>query len=141
MVADVDPAKVEALGGFGAAFGSCFQIIDDVLDYGANERELGKKVGDDFREGKVTLPVIYAYHQGSAQEKQFWEHSFSSDDLGHKDFTQAQAYLSKHHALDHARHKAQTYATQAKESLHIFQESSLKTALLDLVDFSLQRGY
>lgn len=141
MISEVARTKIDALGRFGTAFGICFQIIDDVLDYVANECELGKKVGDDFREGKVTLPVIYAYHQGTAEEKKFWEHAFESNALSPQDFTQAQAYLVKTQALDQARHKAKTYATQAKNSLEIFEESSTKTALLDLVDFSLQRGY
>ncbi len=141
LVSEVERQKIDALGNFGAAFGICFQVIDDVLDYAANERELGKKVGDDFREGKVTLPVIYAYHQGSAEEKQFWERSFESDNLTTNDFIQAQAYLAKHKALDHARHKALIYADQAKKSLDLFDESPTKTALLDLVDFCLQRGY
>ena len=141
MVADVDAKKVKALGDYGAAFGTCFQIIDDVLDYAANERELGKNIGDDFLEGKVTLPVIYAYHQGSTEEKQFWERVFAEEDLSPEDLTQAQAYLLKHKAFDHACHKAKTFAAQAKKSLAPFEEGPLKKALLDLVDFCLARGY
>lgn len=141
MISEVSPQKIKALGEYGTAFGCCFQIIDDVLDYAANDHELGKNIGDDFREGKVTLPVIYAYHQGNAEEKQFWEHVFERDALDPDELTQAQAYLLKHKALDHARHKARVFATQAKKALDIFEESPLKTALLELVDFCLERGY
>ncbi len=141
MISEASPEKIKALGEYGAAFGSCFQIIDDVLDYAAKGRELGKNIGDDFREGKVTLPVIYAYHQGNTEEKAFWERVFEQNNLDQRELTQAQAYLLKHKAFDHARHKAQIFATQAKKALTIFDPTPLKTALLDLVDLCLERGY
>jgi len=141
MIAKPDVSVSQALGAYGSAFGTCFQIIDDVLDYAADEQELGKSVGDDFREGKVTLPVIYAYHKGTADEKQFWERAFTQETLGKNDLAQAQAYLFKHKALEYARSKAAFFGKQAKAALDVFDESDLKAALLSLVDFSLGRRY
>lgn len=131
----------QALGAYGTAFGICFQIIDDVLDYAADEQELGKSIGDDFREGKITLPVIYAYHKGTAPEKQFWERVFAQDILDQNDLIQAQAYLFKHNALEYARSKAASFGAQAKTSLDVFEDSELKETLISLVDFCLERGY
>ena len=141
MISQSAPAISRALGTYGAAFGTCFQIIDDVLDYAANEQELGKSIGDDLREGKVTLPVIYAYHRGTADEKQFWERVFTQDTLKQNDLTQAQAYLFKHNALEYARNKAAFFGNQAKAALDIFEDSDLKQALVSLVDFCLGRAY
>tara|TARA_R110002095_G_scaffold194254_6_gene172489 strand:- start:23 stop:1066 length:1044 start_codon:yes stop_codon:yes gene_type:complete len=141
MISQSNASLSKALGTYGSAFGVCFQIIDDVLDYAADEQELGKSIGDDFREGKVTLPVIYAYHKGSAEERQFWERVFTTAFLDKSDLTQAQAYLFKHNALDYARDKAAFFGAQAKSALTVFEDSELKTALASLVDFCLGRGY
>lgn len=141
LISKPEASVLKALGIYGSAFGTCFQIIDDVLDYAANEQELGKSIGDDFREGKVTLPVIYAYHKGTAEEKQFWERVFDQETPGKNDLTQAQAYLFKHKALEYARSKAAFFGTQAKSALDVFEESDLKTALVSLVDFCVGRGY
>ena len=141
LIAKPDPSITQALGVYGSAFGTCFQIIDDVLDYAADEQELGKNIGDDFREGKVTLPVIYAYHNGTADEKQFWERVFDQETLGKGDLAQAQAYLFNHKALEYARSKAAIFGKQAKGALDVFEESDLKAALVSLVDFCLGRGY
>src|SRR3954463_4325578 len=72
VVADRPQAEEDALGRFGLNLGISFQLIDDALDYAASQAALGKTVGDDFREGKITLPVILAFRRGSAEERQFW---------------------------------------------------------------------
>jgi octaprenyl-diphosphate synthase len=135
------PEKRHALQAYGRSFGMCFQIIDDILDYTASSQQLGKNIGDDFKEGKVTLPVIYAYHRGREKEKAFWEEMFSQQIFDPADLQQALAYLHAHDALTYARSKACNFAQQAIQALDVFEDSDLKTALVSLVPFCLERGY
>ena len=135
-------ARVNALKSYGSALGICFQITDDILDYSSNAKTLGKNVGDDFREKKVTLPVIFAYQKGSKEEKEFWQKAFDLDvetPCFDSDLNQAQALLLKHKALESCYEKAGVYAVQAKEALEFFEDSLLKTTLIELVDFCLHR--
>ncbi len=137
-------ARTQALKNYGSALGICFQIIDDILDYGSCAQTFGKNIGDDFREKKVTLPVICAYGKGSNNEKEFWQHAFdlrNKKDSFEVDFTQAQSYILKHNTLKICHEKAGFYAEKAKKSLDFFDESPLKKNLLDLIDFCLYRDY
>ena len=131
----------KSLREFGMHIGIAFQLIDDVLDYAANQDTLGKTVGDDFREGKITLPVILAYSAGDAEEKAFWKRTLSDlrqtpADLGH-----AIGLLQKHHALDASVSMAETYCEKARQSLAGFAPSPAKSAMLDMVDFCAMRVY
>lgn len=128
----------QALETYGYLLGLCFQIIDDILDYGSTQEETGKQTGGDFKEGKVTLPIIYAYSHSTTQEKKFWETAFSGKDSSAL-FHQAQAYLFKYNALNYAYEQAEKIATSAKQSLEIFEDSDLKKILLGLADFCLAR--
>lgn len=137
VVAKVEANKRDALARFGYALGMAFQLIDDVLDYAADQEKLGKTIGDDFREGKVTLPVILAYRKGGDQE--FWEEAFQNGVRDKNALTHAIYLLKESGALVKTKHKAQTYIDQALECLRIFPDSPLKTALEDLAHFSLNR--
>jgi octaprenyl-diphosphate synthase len=142
ILAQSDPEQQAALRQFGANFGICFQIIDDILDYGATQGELGKNIGDDFKEGKVTLPVIYAFHAGSSAEKAFWQEAFNpASALSPTHLLTAQSLLLKYDALEQARHKAQQFGSEACARLNVFADSSLKTKLIDMMQFCVNRSY
>jgi len=137
LVAEVDNKTRKLLSHFGHTLGIAFQLIDDVLDYAANQEKLGKTIGDDFREGKVTLPVIIAYKQGADQE--FWEEVFNKGIRDNSALTHAIHLLKESGALFKTKQLAQTYIEEALECLTVFEESPLKTALEELTQFSLYR--
>ena len=131
----------EPLRAYGHAVGLAFQIVDDALDYTADEAKLGKRIGDDFREGKITLPVLMAYRAGNAEEKTFWQRTMSEHEQQDGDFTQANAYLGKHAATEQALATAQQYASHAKAALAPLPESPAKNAMRDLADFCIARAF
>ena len=137
IVAGAEDKKRKALSHFGYALGMAFQLIDDVLDYAADQEKLGKTIGDDFREGKVTFPIIVAYKQGTDQE--FWEEAFHNGIRDNNALTHAIRLLKESGALLKTKHKAEFFIEEALECLAIFPSSPLKTALEDLAYFSLYR--
>lgn len=138
IIAEVPEKQRSYLAWFGYTLGLAFQLMDDVLDYAANQEKLGKAIGDDFREGKVTLPVIYAYQEGA--DKQFWDETFTKDGKRDKDaLAHATHLLKESGALLKAKHLAQDFVKEALECLTSFPDSSLKSALQDLAYFSLHR--
>lgn len=137
IVAGAPETKRHTLFRFGYALGMAFQLMDDVLDYTADQEKLGKTVGDDFREGNVTLPVILAYEQGIDQT--FWKDAFQKGVRDEHSLAHAICLLHDSGALAKANAFAQEFVTQAIESLEIFPPSPLKTALQDVARFSLQR--
>ena len=142
IVAQSGPEQQSALRQFGSNFGICFQIIDDILDYDAHQSELGKTIGDDLKDGKITLPVIYAFHAGSQEERAFWQAAFNPETpVAPTDLSTAQRLLTKHGALEKARLKAQHFSAEACACLNAFAESSLKTKLIDMMQFCVQRTY
>jgi len=137
IVAEAEDPKRKALSRFGHTLGMAFQLMDDVLDYAADQEKLGKSVGDDFREGKVTLPVVIAYKQGI--DREFWEEAFHNGVRDRNALTHAIRLLKESGALLKTKHKAQVFIEEALECLTVFPESPLKTALEDLAYFSLCR--
>lgn len=137
IVAGAEEKERQALSHFGYTLGMAFQLIDDVLDYAADQEKLGKTIGDDFREGKVTLPIVLAYKQGN--DREFWEEAFQKGVRDKNALTHAIHLLKQSGALLKTKHKAQAYIDQSLESLKIFPDSPLKTALEDLAHFSLNR--
>jgi octaprenyl-diphosphate synthase len=130
-----------ALKTYGENLGIAFQLIDDVLDYCANQEALGKTIGDDFRDGKITLPIIYAYEQGSNEEQSFWERTLGHLNQKEPDLNQALAYLNKHNTLQRCVVIAEQYGQKAKRALEIFQPNQYRDELMNLVDFCVARGY
>jgi len=126
---------------YGMNLGIAFQLIDDALDYGGTSAKLGKNVGDDFREGKITLPVILAYRRGSEAERAFWKRTLEDSDRHEEDLATAQGYLTRHRALEDTVERARHYGAMAKDSLELFPSSDWKHALLDVVDFCVARGH
>ncbi|MBA3813927.1 MAG: polyprenyl synthetase family protein [Alphaproteobacteria bacterium] len=137
LVAGADESKRKALSRFGYSLGLAFQLMDDILDYAADQEKLGKTIGDDFREGKVTLPIILAYQQGIDCE--FWEEAFHNGVRDNNALTHAIHLLKESGALLKTKHTAQVFIEEALECLTVFSECPLKIALEDLAHFSLYR--
>jgi len=140
VVAERDEACEAALESFGRNLGIAFQLVDDALDYSADQAALGKTVGDDFREGKITLPVLLAFARGDETERDFWrrtqeERDQREDDLGH-----ALALMHKHGALRDTIGRARLYGERAIAALAAFPDSAEKTALSDVVAFVVERA-
>ncbi|WP_022729977.1 polyprenyl synthetase family protein [Fodinicurvata sediminis] len=142
QVAERPDAEEEALRRFGGALGMAFQLVDDILDYTAEvDPKLGKSVGDDFREGKITLPVILAFERGDETEKAFWRRCLEEQDIRDGDLEQALQLLVRHNALEDAKTRAFAYAGEARAAMEIFPESEIRSALLESVDFCVERLY
>ena len=130
------------LRAYGHALGMAFQLVDDALDYSADQATLGKALGDDFRDGKVTLPVLVAYANASPEERLFWQRSLESQaTLSDDDLATATTLLHKHQAIEHTLKCAQSFANSAIEALETFGASAAKAALLEAAHFAVARGY
>ena len=141
VVADRPKTEEEALDAFGMNLGVAFQLIDDVLDYSAKQATLGKTVGDDFREGKITLPVILAYRRGDDEERIFWQKTLGELEQTDADLEHAIWLMAKHGALDDSVERARHYGAIARDSLGIFPDSEIKEAMISLIDFCIERPY
>ena len=131
----------DALISYGRNLGIAFQLVDDVLDYSARESALGKTVGDDFREGKITLPVVLAYRRGGDSERAFWQRTLGELQQTDADLAHAIALLQKHGTIADTLERAAHYGAIARDALAIFPESGVKDALLEAIDFCIQRGH
>lgn len=141
VVADTPEAETP-LREFGTALGMAFQLVDDVLDYQAEQQALGKTVGDDFREGKITLPVLIAYQRGDENARQFWQRCLAEENAQTEaDLSTAIALMQACGALQAASDKAKEYCTKARHALATFDDSAEKTALVELIDFCESRTY
>jgi len=141
VVAERPKIEEEGLEAFGMNLGIAFQLIDDVLDYSAKQATLGKTVGDDFREGKITLPVILAYRRGDDAERDFWRRTLGDLDQHEGDLEEAFRLMEKHNALNDSVDRARHYGAIARDSLGIFPDSDIKSALTSLIDFCIERPY
>lgn len=134
-------SEEEALRTFGLNLGIAFQIADDVLDYAAEETRLGKAIGDDFREGKITLPVILAIHRGGEAERAFWRRTLDERAQKEGDLEHARDLLRRHNALRDATERARHYGAIARDALGLFPDHPVRTALLDIIDFTVEREF
>ena len=124
---------------FGMNLGIAFQLVDDALDYGGKAAKLGKNVGDDFREGKITLPVVLSFRRGSESERGFWRRTLEEGDATDADLEQAIALMMKHRALEDTVQRARHYGAIAKDALALFPASPMKAALEEAVEFCICR--
>jgi octaprenyl-diphosphate synthase len=144
VIAGAQAPEIEALkSAYGRNLGIAFQLIDDALDYGSIGQVLGKNIGEDFYEGKVTLPVILAYHRGDEAARHFWTDSVANpDDATHEArFAEALRHLEASQALPDTVARAAHYGGKAKDALGLFPESETRAVLLRLVDFCIARAY
>lgn len=141
VVADRPQDDWRALDSFGHNLGMAFQLIDDLLDYSARQATLGKTVGDDFREGKITLPVVLAYKAADDEEKAFWRRTLEDLEQKKGDFRRAVTMLEKSGALAATLDRAREYGTKACAALEPFPDSEIKGALREAVEFAIHRSY
>jgi octaprenyl-diphosphate synthase len=135
------PAERQAqLRGYGHHLGVAFQLIDDALDYSAEQERLGKTVGDDFREGKITLPVLLAFQRGDAEERDFWRRTVEEREQTEADLPRAIALMQKHRAFADTVARARDYGAKALAALEAFPDSAEKQALADIVEFCVSRA-
>ena len=143
MVAGGDDALAEAMERYGMALGVAFQIADDALDYAATSDAIGKEIGDDFREGKITLPVILAWQDGDAEEREFWQKCLGGE-IGGGDLDTALALMKKHNTITRALDEARKHAEKAAaiiENAEIAPEAQgISTALIEAARFAAMRG-
>ena len=140
VVAGCDATRQEGLRAYGHNLGVAFQLIDDALDYSAEQERLGKTVGDDFREGKITLPVLLAFARGDEAERAFWRRTIEDRDQSDADLTQAIALMEKHRAFADTVGRARDYGAKALAALDAFPDSAEKRALADIVEFCISRA-
>ncbi len=141
VIAERPRGEADALEAYGMNLGIAFQLADDVLDYSARQADLGKTVGDDFAEGKVTLPVILAFERGDERERAFWRRVLSQDGRETGDFRKAVALLGRHDTLAETLDRARSRADDAKLALERFPHGPERTVLEDIADFCVERVY
>jgi octaprenyl-diphosphate synthase len=141
ILANRPKAHAAACRSYGANLGIAFQLIDDALDYGGTAAKLGKNIGDDFREGKITLPVVLSFRRGTDAERSFWKRTLEQGNIADHDLETAIATMKRHRALEDTFERARLYGAMAKDALELFPPSPWKQALLDAVDFSINRGH
>jgi octaprenyl-diphosphate synthase len=139
VIADAPPAQVRALFDYGDALGIAFQIADDLLDYGGVGATLGKNVGDDFRERKMTLPVIRALATADAGERAFWARVIGKGEQREGDLVEAIRLMQARGALEAARDVALDHAARARSALTPLPDGPLKGEMLELADFVVAR--
>jgi octaprenyl-diphosphate synthase len=141
VIANRPKAEQTACRSVGMNLGIAFQLVDDVLDYGGKAAKLGKNIGDDFREGKITLPVVLAFRRGNDTERAFWINALEQGQVGEGDLDHAIGLMTKHRALEDTINRAQHYGAMAVDALALFPASPMKTALEQVVSFCLSRSH
>ncbi|HEY5598106.1 MAG TPA: polyprenyl synthetase family protein [Kiloniellales bacterium] len=141
VVADRPEAEEIALREYGRNFGIAFQLVDDVLDFSARQADLGKTVGDDFREGKITLPVILAVRRADMAERAFWRRCLEELEQTDEDLEHAIALMNRHGALDDCMALARQYGATARAAVSVFPDSPVRREIVDLIDFCVERRY
>ena len=131
--------EIESLKSFGTNFGMSFQLIDDAIDYSSNKNSLGKDIGDDFKEGKITLPIILAYIRSNAEEKKFWDKTIIKLIQNTDDLNKAIKIINKYKCLEDTIERARHFANVAIDSLETFNDNKYKENLMNLVKASLNR--
>ena len=139
LVAGASDADIDAAGEYGRSLGTAFQLIDDVLDYSGNAAEIGKNVGDDLREGKPTLPLIYLMEHGSPEQRELVRSCIENGDEQH--FDQILAAITSSGALDYTRQEAQKAAQRASDAVQSLPDSIYKDSLLKLSTFAVDRNH
>ena len=141
VVAGRSEAEEQALEAFGRNLGIAFQLIDDMLDYSALQSELGKSVGDDFRDGKITLPVVLALRAADEREREFWRRTLEESEQRDGDLEHAIELMRRHGTLAANLERAREYGAAARRALSIFRDSPEHQALDEVIEFCLERGY
>ena len=139
VVADRPDHEEAALAEYGMKLGIAFQLVDDALDYVADQATLGKTIGDDFREGKITLPVLTAFVAGDEREREFWRRTIEELEQTDADLDRAMGLIAEHGAIGITLDRAQSFAQKAKEALAVFPDTPIRRALAGVADYTVQR--
>ena len=139
VISEVSQEKQNALMDYGKFIGLSFQIVDDTLDYFSNNKVFGKNIGDDFKEGKVSLPIILAYNRSNITEKRFWIRVINQKNQFKTDFVEAINIIDKYHVVEDCMKKAKHFSLMAKDSLSPFEDSYEKQCLIRLADYIVNR--
>jgi octaprenyl-diphosphate synthase len=141
VIANRPKAEQAACRSFGMNLGIAFQLVDDALDYGGVAAKLGKNVGDDFRDGKITLPVVLAFRRGSDGERDFWRRVIEKSEATDADLEHAIRLMVKHRAIEDTIQRARHYGAIARDALALFPDGPMKRALEDAVEFTISRTH
>jgi octaprenyl-diphosphate synthase len=141
VVAERDEGVEDALDAYGRNLGIAFQLVDDAIDYASDARTMGKGVGDDFRDGKVTLPVILAHARGSAADRAFWRDAMEGRRVADEDLGHATDLLAQTGAIRDTLARARHYGQRAIDALGPFPGGKTKAALVEAVEFAISRAY
>jgi octaprenyl-diphosphate synthase len=139
IIAGSNKATVSGLRSYGANLGLAFQLIDDVLDYGGSSTDMGKNVGDDFREGKITLPVVLSCRRGSDDERVFWREALTGGKNDDANLHEAISLLHRHNAISDTIARARHYCEMARDALAPMKSGAHKDALREVLDFCVNR--
>ena len=141
VVAERDEAEERALDDYGRNLGIAFQLVDDAIDYDSERAQMGKDQGDDFREGKMTLPVILAYARGNEEERRFWRDAVAGFTNADEDLAHAVQLIGRHNAVADTRERARHFAQRACDALSIFPDSTARAAMIEAAHFAGSRAY
>ncbi len=141
VVAERDGRVEEALASYGRYLGIAFQLVDDAIDYVSDAATMGKNAGDDFRDGKLTLPVILAYARGSAEDRAFWQAAMSGRAAGDAELARAGELLRSTNAVADTMARARHYGQRAIDVLAGFPKGPARDALTETVEFAIHRAY
>jgi octaprenyl-diphosphate synthase len=141
VVAERDEATEEALDAYGRNLGIAFQLVDDAIDYSSDAETMGKGVGDDFRDGKITLPVILAYARGSETDRAFWKDAMEGRRTSDEDLAYATSLLEATGAISDTMEQARHYGQRAIDALGPFASGAAKSAMTEAVEFAVARAY
>ena len=141
VVAERDGKIEQALDDYGRNLGIAFQLVDDAIDYDSEVAESGKDKGDDFRDGKMTLPVILAYARGSEDERAFWREAMSGKRTSDEDLAHAIALIAKHDAVNDTRERAKHFANRAIDAISGFPANPARAAMIEAVQFAVARRF
>ncbi|WP_420607632.1 polyprenyl synthetase family protein [Novosphingopyxis sp.] len=141
VVAERDSAVEEALDRYGRNLGVAFQLVDDAIDYASDSEVMGKGVGDDFRDGKITLPVILAFARGDGDEQHFWREAMAGRRVSDADLAHATKLIERHDAISDSIARARHYGQRAIDAIAPFPAGPAKSALIEAVEFAIDRAY
>ncbi|HEX4862047.1 MAG TPA: polyprenyl synthetase family protein [Rhizomicrobium sp.] len=141
VVAAQSQAQIAAMRDYGQNLGIAFQLVDDALDYSGRQALMGKSVGDDFREAKVTLPVILAYARATEAARKFWKRAIETGPQGESDLDRAITLVEETGAISETMARARRYADLARDALSPLPAGEIRSALADIADFCVERAY
>ena len=141
VVAEQGDEVEAALESYGRNLGIAFQLVDDAIDYVSDAETMGKESGDDFRDGKVTLPVILAHARGDAAARTFWRRAMLGQANGDAELAEAKARLDETGAIADTKARARLYGSRAIDALSLLPQTAAKAALVETVEFAIQRAY